>query len=254
MLGTVQKKRLFSIERIWFTNHASSKCDIIRYNRADNPLPSTLFTRNEKNETVISDLTKSIDELVSKCTKTIKYEIKKCLNEDVDIAFYDSTAISVDSQVFKDFKAAYLELAEGANNKDLLKAFSPEKIDNFIKNDCLLLTYAKRDNSHVYHVYVFDDRNCVLLYSASNFRTDDKNARNLTGRMNKLLHFKDMEYFKSLGVESYDWGNISSSTNPNGIDQFKMSFGGEIKDVYNIFVGNTLKGKLMVFFIKLLQL
>ena len=64
--------------------------------------------------------------------------------------------------------------------------------------------------------------------------------------MNKLLHIKDMEWFRERGYLLYDWGNIHSSQNPNGIDKFKMSFGGEIVTVYNSFVGNSLLGKLLV--------
>ena len=62
-----------------------------------------------------------------------------------------------------------------------------------------------------------------------------------------------MDWFREHGYVLYDWGNISSSTNPNGIDKFKMSFGGEVVTVYNSFVGNTLLGKILVVLYKILN-
>ena len=90
----------------------------------------------------------------------------------------------------------------------------------------------------------------MLNYSVSNFRMDPS-KRNLAGRMNKLLHIKDMDWFRERNYTLYDWGNISSSQNPNGIDIFKMSFGGDVVTVYNSFVGNSFLGRLLVVLYKL---
>ena len=60
------------------------------------------------------------------------------------------------------------------------------------------------------------------------------------------FHLPYLKMFKEHGYEIYDWGNIASFDNPNQIDKFKMSFGGEIKTVYSCFIGNTLKGKILI--------
>jgi hypothetical protein len=61
---------------------------------------------------------------------------------------------------------------------------------------------------------------------------------------NKYLHLRDMEYLQDLCVTVYDWGGISSSSEPNGIDKFKMSFGGHPVRYYNITWGHSVKQKL----------
>ena len=108
-----------------------------------------------------------------------------------------------------------------------------------------MLSKAKKDGVDVYHVYFCGGEESCLCYSVSNYR-DDSSKRNLAGRMNKLLHVKDMQWFKDKGYSLYDWGNISSSDTPNGIDKFKMSFGGDVVTLYNSFVGNSIKGKLLL--------
>ena len=43
---------------------------------------------------------------------------------------------------------------------------------------------------------------------------------------------------------------ISSKDQPNGIDKFKMSFGGEVVQLKNCIFANSIKGK---FYVKLLK-
>ena len=63
----------------------------------------------------------------------------------------------------------------------------------------------------------------------------------------------DMKYFKEKGLVRYDWGGISDFENPNGIDEFKLKFGGDKITYYNVFTGNSLLGKLAVTAMKLLK-
>ena len=41
----------------------------------------------------------------------------------------------------------------------------------------------------------------------------------------------------------YDWGGISDFDNPNGIDEFKLKFGGDKITYYNVFCGEYTAGK-----------
>ena len=70
-----------------------------------------------------------------------------------------------------------------------------------------------------------------------------KNVRT-SGRANKFLHWHDWLLLKNIGVIEYDWGGIASYDNPNGIDKFKMSFGGEYRKYYNISAVCSLRAKL----------
>ena len=94
--------------------------------------------------------------------------------------------------------------------------------------------------------------NAVLCYSASDFRGESVD-RALAGRANKLLHWKDMLQLKEAGCEVYDWGNVSSFEEYNGIDTFKAGFGGAQQVLYNVAVGNSLRGKLAVSVLRILK-
>ena len=72
----------------------------------------------------------------------------------------------------------------------------------------------------------------------------DNAMRNAIGRANKYLHWNDWLLLKKMGIVEYDWGGIASYDNPNGIDKFKMSFGGEYRKYYNISSTCSLRAKL----------
>lgn len=244
MFRSIQRYRFFNVERIWFSNKGDSCCDIIRFTRAEQPLKG----RNvycEPVETVLSDLRETTDEILAKSTKTVKYEVNKCRKEGVEVIFYNSKQLQDNPYILEEFENAYIYFANELHNKELLKAYNRKKVENFISCGCLLISKAFVDKVSIYHVYAYGGEECCLLYSVSNFR-EDPSKRNLAGRANKLLHINDMEFFKSEGIKIYDWGNISSSSNPNGIDVFKMSFGGKVSTLYNISVGNTTVGKIVL--------
>lgn len=246
MFRGIEKKSIFTMERVWFPNEVvKSDADIIRYLRSREPVEEN-NALNSTVETVLTDLSKSIEEILQGATKTIKYEVNKCEKEDVIVNFYTASNLSgVDKNIVDEFENAYLDFAKSINVKMVTDAYQRSKIDNEIANNNIMLSKAEKDGVDIYHVYFCGDKEACLCYSVSNYR-DDNSKRNLAGRMNKLLHVKDMEWFKNNGYLLYDWGNISSSENPNGIDKFKISFGGDVVTLYNTFVGNTLKGKLLL--------
>lgn len=240
--------KLYNMERIWFAEQAESDADIVRYLRTRNKI-SGFFVDSQPVETVFSDISNSTEEILAASTKTIKYEVNKCEKEEVCIKFYQACDILQDISIVNEFEKAYIDFAKDLG-KDVLNAYQRDKIESYIKARCILISRAEKEDIIVYHVYTWGGTEACLTYSVSNFRNDSAN-RNLAGRMNKLLHIKDIDFLRANGVTLYDWGNISSSANPNGIDKFKMSFGGEVLTVYNSFVGNTIKGKLLVLLIKI---
>lgn len=250
MFRVKEEKRLYVLERIWFSSGpVDSDSDIVRYLRSREKM-DIKNSITDRVETVISDLTQPVDELLKNATKTIRYEVSKCEKEDVNVTFFTAQDIQSHKGILDEFEQAYMEFAKGINVKMVTEAYQRSKIDNAVESNTIMLSKAEKDGVGVYHVYFCGGKETCLCYSVSNYR-DDNSKRNLAGRMNKLLHVKDMEWFQTHGFELYDWGNISSSETPNGIDKFKMSFGGEVKTVYNTFVGNTLKGKILLIAYKL---
>jgi hypothetical protein len=85
------------------------------------------------------------------------------------------------------------------------------------------------------HYYVVDpnSRRVRLLWSA---RTLDEAATVVAAKLNKLLHWKDILYFRNeFEMHTYDWGGIALDDPAlKGIDSFKRGFGGTIVTEWNV--------------------
>ena len=120
-----------------------------------------------------------------------------------------------------------------------------KELTGYLKANQLLISCASISGKPVvFHSYVYGEGNSRLLHSCSEFRTEDNETRNAIGRANKYLHWRDFQHLRTMGVKRYDWGGISSLSEPNGIDKFKMSFGAEPVVYYNISSSLSLRYKL----------
>lgn len=249
MLRMIDRSRMFSLERIWFPEDGcglDSESDIVRLLRVRSDHAEYKGSINEINYTLISNLDESEGELFSKMRRSYRAQIRRCADDgDVAVSMYEAANLKEAPSIIRDFCDTYMTFCASSKMPGLKKFFDARKINSYIENNCITVSRAAFKNGSVYHLYVHDDKNTVILYSASDFRNKDVDS-NLAGRANKFLHYKDMMYFKAHGLRSYDWGNISSPIEPNGVDNFKIAFGGEKTAVYNIFLGNSLSGKILV--------
>lgn len=234
-------------DRVWFTEvddelKRKSSGAVSRILRSRNSPPVVKNYIVDSGYTVLTDLRKSEEELLQKARKKVRYEINRARKEGIAIDYYESKDLENNSLI-SEFENAYLNFCKTIHNVDVLKAYSTSKIESYISNKCILVSTAIKDNCTVYHVYVFDEENAILVYSISDFRNRDVDQY-ISGMANKLLHYEDMLYFKRKGIVFYDWGNISSKEAPNGIDNFKISFGGEITQYYNTYIPKNSLGSI----------
>ena len=254
MIKYTEKHSLFTIDRVWFpkkTDIIHCENDIIRYMRYQEMDIEYNNSMVDYNETLITDLMDDEDTILNSFTKTVKYEIKRSLTDDINITILGADELKINKEFLADFKNTYISFCQICGDKNLEKVYNEKHINNYIDNDCIMISCARYENGKVYHLHVFDKETALLVYSASDFRNENVD-RNLAGRANKLLHFNDIKYFKEKNMLFYDWGNISSYTEPNGIDKFKISFGGRHIQIKSFFVGNTFIGKILVLFKKIL--
>ena len=82
----------------------------------------------------------------------------------------------------------------------------------------------------------------ALLILSGSQRLDVGANSKLIGWGNRYLHFKEIEWLKQQGYETYDWSGVCLDPNnpQHTIGQFKLSFGGEVVDSW------TLKSPLYV--------
>ena len=108
----------------------------------------------------------------------------------------------------------------------------------------------------VYHTHINDKNVARLLHSASLYRLqqdEEGNTKNLIGMANRLLHFEEMKYFKSLGKMTYDWGGAGRSEDVIHITEFKESFGGTPVRYYDFEQVNGIMAKAFKLLVKILR-
>lgn len=82
------------------------------------------------------------------------------------------------------------------------------------------------------HLQLFDkDAGMARGYLAGNRRFDERFDQSIVGMANKLLKKEELLYFKKMGIETYDFGGYAHNTSDKslqGINEYKLSFGGKI--------------------------
>ena len=245
MQEIICKKKGLNIQHMWFhVQEFNYQSDIIFIHDSDkkDDLNDCYYLKRVQ-KTVISDLTKDIEVLQKDINKNYRYEIRRAEKENILTTIFFSKDMKKDSSII-DKLALYYE--EMFSSKDIKSSFNRKLVEKYIEADCFMVSVAKNGNNElVFHSYIVDKNTTRLLYSCSLFRSHGVD-KNLVGRANKYLHWCDIKYFKEHGYEIYDWGGITSFEKPNGIDKFKMEFGGKYVVHYNYIIGVSRIGKIIL--------
>ena len=207
------------------------------------------YSRVDHQYTLYTDLTESEEEINKKISKNYRYEIRRAQRENINVHFLKGKEVFENSVILTNFEQTYNNMFV---QKKMKNRINMKYIIAALESDAMILSIAidgKTGQVLVYHAYVTDNNNALLLYSASNL-WKDKESGNLIGYANKYLHWEDMCYMKRTGRKNFEWGGISSKEKPNGIDKFKISFGGEIIQLNNCIIANSVKGRLYVKILK----
>lgn len=258
MIDVTYKKKFLSVNQIWYGKDISiaellkqkRSADILFVHGADKEETKGAFRGWQEYHTCINDLRLSEEDMLSKINKNVRYEIRRSQRDGIAFSFYQKKEIEENASLLKTFSDIYerMYLSKGSATKLNINA-----INHYLENDNIIFSAVMREGEIlVFHSYIYEGTQTRLLHSASCFREESADQA-MIGRVNKRLHWEDIKYFKNAGVVEYDWGGISDFDNPNGIDEFKLKFGGEKITYYNIFAGNTVLGKLAVTVMKLLK-
>ncbi len=204
-----------------------------------------------KQYTLLTDLQMTEEDLWSEIKKTCRYEIRRSEREEVQAFFYRGKQLSDEPSIVDRFEWTYNQMFKAKGLEGY--RFNRNLVEKALETDNLVISFSSnsRGDVELFHAYLCDDDSCVLMYSASSlWGNDDKEKANEIGRMNKFLHWKDIQCFKESGLRRYEWGGISSKDNPNGIDRFKMEFGGRIVQYNNYIIPNSLVGRLYTFLVR----
>ena len=245
MVYTEYKKMGIKIGHLWFSNgqYKGYHPDILYLHG----MKTNIGGGGGIQHTLITDLSKSEEEIYKKIRKNYRYEIRRTAKQNVQLKYYSAMDMCCETKLLLQFCNTYNEMYE---SKGIKAKFNTALVHQYIKEDAICFTVAYfNDEPLVFHSYIIDENNVRFFYSASPFRIKKEYADEI-GSMNKALHWFDLRQFKKMKIMTYDWGGIANPEEPNGIDKFKMGFGGEATSYYNVIIGVSLLGKITLSLIK----
>ena len=197
--------------------------------------------RDNVQHTLITDLTEEEESIYKRIRKNYRYEIRYIEKEDVQLQLYTASDMNKNRELFSKFIVTYNQMY---SSKGMNVRFNRPLVEEYMKNNaiCFSIGFYKGEPL-VFHSYIIDEYNVRFFYSALPFR-EKKEMSTIIGQMNKALHWFDIKSFRKMGISQYDWGGIANPENPNGIDLFKIGFGGQNRSYYNTIKGVSIKGRI----------
>ncbi len=218
---TTHKFLFFSRKEFWF--YDGEKINEGSYNvfSVAKKITDTNVQLLQKYSTCIIDLSKKEEGLFLDIQPRYRSYIRSAEKEK----FICTHSIKVRGDELKHLCNSFNKFAELKKIKPI--RYSWLKSLNHTQNICL--TKMKLDQTDIItHIYIFDNDTIILSQTFHNIDFKDERIRS---NANKLLHWKDILLFKTMGFKYYDFGGINPEKLP-GISKFKINFGGEVKEYY----------------------
>ena len=225
MVRFYKKFYFFKVYENWFT-YKFRFLDLLTLNshlHLKNIEQKKVYGVRNDSHTVELNLEQDVDTIYANFRNTVKQEIRKSEKEGVVCDFRQDN-IDEFVQFYNDFAHA--------------KKIYPTSKNRIIEmGDSLKMSYATLDGQLlVAHSYLVDEEvGIARLFHSASKRLDETVDRNVIGRANKLLTYKDIDFGGYL--------DNAQDKSMQGINEFKMSFGGEKVTCinYNSFLYYILK-------------
>ena len=232
-----RKKHGVDFREVWYAEEKCGLDGIILYRGAKRPIGKVL----REVRTLITDLTQSEEEIVAKCQKDCRYQIRRAARENITADFKVGKEIT--EQDITDFCGFFVEFWKSKGMEEETYEKYKEEIETYAKEGVFAITRANKDGEAlVYHTYIVGDTFVRSYQSASQFRGEHVNARTVS-IANRYLHKADMMYFKEMGKTVYDWGGAGLREEVKNITEFKEAFVGEELWYYDCEEGVGLKAE-----------
>lgn len=253
------KRGIFSIREDVGTGNVmikNSKTDIVlHFELLFSPIMSPDITKgNFSFRLLIPNYLINLEEeesvIFSRIHSNTRYKINRAMKRD-ELHYYEKTCpTDLDIEQFSLF---YNPFAKERN----IRLCDKNKLIALRDQQALILSYITDKDGQLlcYHVYQKDDTQGYLIYSASR-RNDntDTSYRNLIGRANRYLHWRDIQSFKKKGCKWYNFGGKVLNKDDIGgqnVNNFKLEFGPSNGYDSRSFYSKSLKGKIGLFFLHL---
>lgn len=183
--------------------------------------------RRRIDQTLISDLAQSAEELMLRCERNVRNEIRRAKKDGAQCRHYAAEELRSREDLLRQFDKAHMEMHR---SKGMAASSALIYMQQLLQANMLSIsTCSIGDQIAAYHVYIIGDGIARLLYSVSVFRdTEDGALRSAIGRGNRMLHYEDMLWLKGQGYPCCDWGGYATDPALESINAFKRGFGGEV--------------------------
>lgn len=192
------------------------------------PGEGEFILRRHDDLTLITDLTQSEEELMLRCERNVRNEIRRAKKDGAQCRHYMTEELRSREYLLRQFDKAYMEMHR---SKGMAAPSALTYMQQLLQAGMLYVSICTiEDRPAAYHVYITGDHIARLLYSVSVFRnTEDGALRSAIGRGNRMLHYEDMLWLKGQGYTCYDWGGYATDPALESINAFKRGFGGEVQ-------------------------
>lgn len=220
MIRYYKKNAFLNIQESWFDGTITLRdllsFKVVYHLKSDRKM----FAIREITHTLELDLQQEKEKIFSNFSKANRQQVRKAEEEGITIEINNDIDTFVD--FFNDFAA----------KKDTY-ATSRERIIE--KKDYLVLSFARFESKIIaaQSFLVDKDKKIVRHYQTANKRFDDNVNKNFVGQANKYLLVNNLLRFKEEGYKIFDFGGFVPDTKDEslmGINNYKLKFGGEIKE------------------------
>lgn len=216
---------------------APQDADVVRYQWQFRPVPGT---HSFVSHTVCLDLTQEPETLLKRMRKQTRYEIRRAEKENL--------SIDIDDRPSSEKLRQYYTYFDAFATKKGIPVANRARLESMRLSGQLVLSRALDETGQtlVWQSALRTPTRLRSLTAASIRHTGDGN---LVGRANRYLHWREINRFRELGIETYDLGGWyvgDADEEKLSINLFKEGFAGEVRELHNTYDGRTWKGRMAV--------
>jgi hypothetical protein len=237
----VRQTRFYRLAELFFDEEpASPDVDIIEHLQRSRPVPGV---RCSDFYTIHIDLTRDADALFADLSKTCRYKVRRAERDELkEDAWMPARDEPVDE---------FIEFFDRFASGKQLEPAPADRLHALGKAGVLDLSAVTRhDEVLVWHAYLRAGNRARLLHSASLFREQcDTATRNMIGRANRYLHWRDILRYRDAGIPLFDFGGWYEGQDDEDllrINAFKEEFGGRVVREFHCAVPVSVRGRIVL--------
>lgn len=236
----VVRQGIVTVVECWFGEQPSSGADVASHRQSPTPIPGVKCTTFN---TLLIDLTKDSEDLLAAMKKDTRNCIRRADSKDNLTYEWDDNPSPEKLEEFSQFYDDF------ARSKDI-PLVGGRNLPGYLKAGRLALSriLTESGDTIVWHAVQASEKRIRDIVRASTHReAPDGETRQMMGRANRYLTWRDLLKGQEIGKTEYDVGGWYPGTEDQSllrVNAFKEEFGGARVEEYDGVEALTPKGKL----------